>query len=799
MLLLVLLSIVLLCIVTHIVRKKERFSSYLPSLPVDVADQLTLKLQDGLNQAIQATKDSSLSSVLNRNQFLSPSSTLNNLIFHSDDFEGQTYKRSGGCKTSTPSVCIPLVGCLSEQCLCYIEGEGAITRVRNLGNNLRVSNLANLRMNINFKTNKVAITFDMTLEANNVYVNGTGRGKLCVDSWIGFKDSYLIEFSPELKCENCVVFGTYNPTDQSVTVNMSSLQADISLTLRRTDWFSSIPSAVKTILDQTLGQIGDIFWDKVSSILKTFLSSQILSFLKGAGDVTIPYGSLPVLASMTLNYVVPMVGYSIQTPPQPTQAISIGDWIITNNQKQLVIQSKAAKVAGAYLFDSINNMIRWSSSVSFIDVSIPIVNLPLMFHMGPFIVYSTTDLGQPLSFLPLSQSLYFIHTSDPQKSFKFVVQDQTIQLKSSTEQPSLKEQDIYDSGLTFNRLNVGEWSLLYNEVSNRIDLQYDSVSKQQLCTGIKQRKYITQNDRWCWSAGANDTSVKYRPCQDSFSQQFIVNSNQTIYHPLSDKCATIQDSMVTLGSCDMARPFSLETQVDSAGNAVGSILKVVQADNSADCVSSYPENDNQAQVGRCNFHSINDATKYSFNDCLKNEWGFGLVQCSLGTTPDFDTANNKCLDINFDTNLQPGQPSVLKLLNKQELIMRPSKLNILSSDPRKVQLSLQPVGAYTDKENQFTLLPNNQLQHKASNMCLTKSINRPFYYCKEGEFVLESCSQNVCGLQADKQFEVTSNGSLKVKGVDAYVGAVNNQYTNGNLLNVTSDPSQALNWLAVKQ
>ena len=363
LILLLVLVVLVGFLVYYKVYKKQQNNSekygYIPGLTPDKVQYVADLIKQGINIAI----DKLANMPLNIDP-LCPNSTLSTLYLHSDGCEGPIYSTSGGCKFT-----IPLVGCG-----CYFKTATGITRVTGL-NSLQVESLNNLSTNINYATNACNLTFDMQATCN-IKVYGTVKATLfCVDDFIGPDDDYLIETKATVTFENCTMFGNFDGRNLNLSTSTFQVGA-VNISLARTDWFSSLPYALKKALDYTLGEIGDLWWSTLDKVLDRINFQSIFQgLIDSLGlNVSIPYTGL----------ILEQLSAWVTQLPASTDSFTIGYWTIAESNGNLAIQlnNTVDGVNFGYCF----NGYAWSKCTTSVPTSSHV--LPPMIEVGNWFLFS---------------------------------------------------------------------------------------------------------------------------------------------------------------------------------------------------------------------------------------------------------------------------------------------------------------------------------------------------------------------------------------------------------------------------
>jgi hypothetical protein len=340
----------------QLVKKKERYD-YIPGLSSESVKTLDIKLKDAFNAAIGAIKDMQLNVGP-----LCKGSTLSRLILHDgDSCPGVAYTTSGGCKLDSP------VGCI-----CYERAEAGITKIKGL-ESLKVNNISNLIIIVNYSTNKVNVIFDMSAIVPKITVYGTAKATfpVCIKAMLGPDDDYLIETQILINAKNVVIQGEFN-SDNSITLNTKNITiGNLDVNLKRSDWFSGAPGVIKTILDKTFGSIGDLWWDKITDIMTKFLNLNTL--LNNA------------LRSANTSFSVPYLGYlknvSFLFSTIMTTSFRIGNWCIGSLNNNLVFTNVTTNRSCGF-----DEYINWNASLS-TNINSNTIVAPLI-HLGSeWIIY----------------------------------------------------------------------------------------------------------------------------------------------------------------------------------------------------------------------------------------------------------------------------------------------------------------------------------------------------------------------------------------------------------------------------
>ncbi len=337
---------------SNIKHKKERYD-YIPGLSSESVKTVDTKLKDAFNVAIDVIKDMPLNIGP-----LCPGSTLSRLILHDgDSCPGIAYTTSGGCKFELP---------LGAGCGCYERAEAGITKIKGL-ESLKVTDISNLIVIVNYTTNKVNLIFDMSAIIPKIAVYGTAKATfpVCIKAMLGPDDNYLIETQISIDAKNVVIQGEFN-SDNSITLNTKNITlGNLDIKLKRSDWFSGAPGVIKTILDKTFGSIGDLWWDKITDLMTKFLNLNILlnNALRSANtSFSIPY--LGYLKNVTFLFSTIM-----------TTSFRIGNWCIGSVDNKLVFTNVTTNKSCG--FDEYTN---WNTTLSSTVNSNTII--PPLIHLG---------------------------------------------------------------------------------------------------------------------------------------------------------------------------------------------------------------------------------------------------------------------------------------------------------------------------------------------------------------------------------------------------------------------------------
>ena len=451
---LILLVIIIIYYINQ-TKNKEYFiiASYLPGLPENTSNSIVETLKNAINSEIEKLSDMPINVPC-------AGGSLSSIKLHTDTCQGPAYIKQGGCKFN-----IPAIGCG-----CYEQVEAGLTRVTGL-DSLRVTDINNLFVNSNYITGKVTVLMDIELIAS-VTIYGTAKATfpVCVKWMTGLDDNYLVETKVKIKFKSTSVSGTQQGKNLILdlsTFNIGSINVD----LYRTDWFAKAPGVIKTILDNTLGLIGDVWWAALSLLFKcggktntagSLNSNYSLAFnsnishdkIIGRNHVESCSGGILDLSSILTNAVrrntkitIPYVGYivpaSLLLSTISNNYYSIGMWTISSVDGNLLFTSKEGK--GHFT----NNM-NWVQKSSLTSPSTLPTVLPPMIHLGGWIVFSP----------PTNDTLIFYNPSS----------SSTIQLNATSDgglvwiinsgEISKNEISQFDSGLVFTCLTVGDFKFL---------------------------------------------------------------------------------------------------------------------------------------------------------------------------------------------------------------------------------------------------------------------------------------------------------------------------------------------------
>lgn len=450
--------ILLIIIIIYLINKsnnKEYFStaSYLPALPENVSNTIVDTLKNAINSEIEKLSNMPINVPC-------AGGTLSSIKLHTDTCQGPAYTKQGGCKFN-----IPAIGCG-----CYEQLEAGLTRVTGL-DSLRVTDINNLFVNTNYVSGKVTVLMDIEL-VTSITIYGTAKATfpVCVKSMIGLDDNYLVETKLKIKFNSTSISGTQQ--GKNLVLDLSTFNVgSINVDLYRTNWFAKAPGVIKTILDNTLGLVGDVWWSAISLLFKcggtpnttgslnpkysiAFNSNISKDKIIGRTQTESCSGGILDLSSILTNAVkrntkitIPYVGYivpaSLLLSTISNTYYSIGLWTISSVDGNLLFSSSLGK--GHFTSD-----MKWiQKSTLSAPSTLPTV-LPPMIHLGGWIVFATPKNDSLIFYKPDSSSTIQLNaTSDG--GLVWIMNPGNISKTEITE---------FDSGLVFSCLTVGDFKFL---------------------------------------------------------------------------------------------------------------------------------------------------------------------------------------------------------------------------------------------------------------------------------------------------------------------------------------------------
>lgn len=441
------LIIILVIVIYYIVQKNlnnkeerklnERYA-YLQGISPESTQKIMVDLKDMFNKVIQYGKTIPISFGP-----LCPGSTMETIYLHKDGCEGPLYKRAGGCKFEIPGV----------GCGCYLEGEGAITRITGL-DSLTVDDISNIYTNVNYKTNECNLLLDLKAHAT-LKIYGTGRAKACINEWIGLNDNYLIESVATISLKDVSIEGKLEK--DILVLNTSTFNVgSVDVKLERTDWFKNFPGIVKEVFNKFLGSIGDLWWSGISELLPSLFNiKEVLgNAIRNTNMIiNIPYVGL-YLAAVYVNNVV------FKKP-----VVTIGDWKIGQVDNKLVFETNG--IQGCFNEDL--TFVNCTGKVGQLGQA---TDLPPMIKLQNIIIFASGREERRTFFQSDKKRYLYFYYPLLGKTMALIQSENNIEWKALDYKIPEREIKLFDSGIEYKELVFGDWKLFINPDDGDLTISY---------------------------------------------------------------------------------------------------------------------------------------------------------------------------------------------------------------------------------------------------------------------------------------------------------------------------------------